>query len=150
MAQTLIWANGEVRLQPLGAMIDGLRIKLADGRFVEPLAIAPWADEPKNQSLPNILLGMRGEWPCVPFGTEEPLSLPSRWPSTLGVSVPAHGYGSNEVWDVKNQDNALLASISYPSDSPIEGLRRIVRPMPNGIAIELAVTAREDCRIPIV
>jgi len=149
MTPRLIWKEGEAGLQALGGMVDGLRLRLPDGRYVEPLATAPWVEEPDSPSLPGILRSMRGEWPCVPFGTEDAGRLPSGWPPASGVEVPAHGYGSNHDWTVIKENGGLVGEIRYPDDSPIESLRRRLRPANAGIRLELEVLPRRDCLLPI-
>lgn len=145
----LVWDEGEAGFQPLGAMIDGLALRLPDGRLVEPLATAPWADEAGTAALPGILRRLRGEWPCVPFGTEDQMDLPSRWPRPTGEEVAPHGHGSNAVWTVRSEGEALVATIEYPRSSPVRRLRRTMRPRGVGVDLSLEIAARRDCRVPI-
>ncbi len=149
MTHRLKWPDGEAGLQNLGAMIDDLQIRLPSGRMVEPLAKAPWAHEPGAALLPGILRQMRGEWPCVPFGMEEAAHLPKRWPSASGEDFPPHGYGSNNHWINTQHSGALVATIDYPNESPIQSLRRVMRPSGMGVELELTVLARLDCDLPI-
>ncbi|NUB45265.1 hypothetical protein GEU84_012775 [Fertoebacter nigrum] len=150
MTVALQWAGGAVGLQPLGAMLDGLSLRLPDGRMVEPLHTAPWADEPGVESLPGILRRLRGEWPCVPFGADDPAPLPDRWRAEPGAPHgPPHGFGSNEVWQVWSDGNALRAGITYPADSPVVRLARSVTPCAGGVEITLAVHPRRDCQLPL-
>lgn len=147
----LVWEQGEAGLQPLGAMIDGLRLRLPDGRWVTPLATAPWADEmpAEDPALPGILRRLRGEWPCVPFGSEDETDMPARWPRPSGAVVPPHGYGSNNDWQIAQEQGRLTATIRYPEDSPIESLYRSLEPDGAGVALTLKVVARHDCSMPI-
>lgn len=146
MTLRLRWEGGEAGLQTLGAMIDGLRLRLPDGRWVEPLATAPWPDDP---ALPGILRRLRGEWPCVPFGTEDRVPLPPRWPAASGRAVPPHGFGSNQDWKVAREPGRLIATLRYPEDGPIESLTRTLCPDHAGVMLTLRVMPRTDCRIPI-
>lgn len=137
-------------LQPLGAMLDGLTLRLPDGRMVQPLHTAPWADEPGAEALPGILRRLRGEWPCVPFGADDPASLPECWRAEPGAPHgPPHGFGSNENWRIWNDGKALRAGIAYPTDSPVARLARSVTPCAGGVEISLAVHPRRDCRLPL-
>ena len=40
-ARTLTWDGGAATMEPLGGMVAPLRLRLPDGRWVEPLSIAP-------------------------------------------------------------------------------------------------------------
>ncbi|WP_173422621.1 hypothetical protein [Ensifer adhaerens] len=133
----------------MGGMINGLRLRLPDGRMVEPLATAPWIDEPNVAALPEILRSMRGEWPCIPFGTEGATTLPDGWPIAAGTNVPPHGFAANNDWTVTENSGALVAEIRYPDDSPIELLRRRLRPANAGVQLDLEVLPRRDCNLPI-
>ncbi|WP_151720874.1 hypothetical protein [Gemmobacter serpentinus] len=142
----LTWNGGEAGLQPLGAMIDGLRLRLPDGRMVTPLATAPWADDP---ALPGIMRRLRGEWPCVPFGSEDLVPLPARWPQPSGAAVAPHGHGSNHDWVVTQDGSGLHAVIDYPDTAPIHRLERLLQPDGAGVVMTLRVTPRRDCCLPI-
>jgi hypothetical protein len=114
--------------------------------MVEPLATAPWPDDP---TLPGILRKLRGEWPCVPFGTEGKVPLPPRWPTATGKEVPPHGYASNNHWEIVQEPDRLVATIRYPDSDPIESLTRTLKPDGAGVGLTLQILPRADCQIPI-
>ncbi len=155
MAQSLSWAHGVVTVEALGGMIGPTAFVLPDGRQVSPFQIAPWFAEDLPQGLPPILHRLRGEWPCVPFGTDTPRNLPLGWPegslSFDGADVP-HGHSSNALWQfLPPTPSAVEMICPYPDSHPIKTLRRSVRPDPKAAALDftLTVEARRPCRLPL-
>lgn len=67
-AWQLHWRHGQAELRALGGLLGPITFNLADGRSLQPMYIAPWADEPGTDDLPPLLRELRGELPCVPFG----------------------------------------------------------------------------------
>lgn len=156
--RSLHWAHGSLTVQRLGAMLAPARFDLPDGRSMQPMHIPPWANENLPPNLPPILRGLRGEWPCVPFGADEPKNLAPDWQASMGQqsplpqNAPPHGESSNCVWDWLNADDKYLAlHLNYPDDHPIAWVEREIIPDPNAPAIEcvLRVMPRADCRLPI-
>lgn len=153
--RAISWPYGVVTVEALGGMLGPSLFVLPDGRQIAPLHIAPWANEPGGDDLPGILRRLRGEWPCVPFGSDAERPATADWPASTpaGTVDPfPHGFGSNHDWTFGEASASRIAlSIAYPSDHPIESLERTVTPDPNGpaIDIELAVNVRRDCHLPI-
>lgn len=152
-ARVLRWDRGEATMQSLGAMLAPIVFRLPSGREVQPMQIAPWADEPGAAELPGVLRRLRGEWPCAPFGVT-PDSVPSDWPQGLRgeAGEEAHGYGSNNEWALgQSPDGALTAHIDYPATSPIRRLERRVAASAGEarVKIELTIVTRRACRLPI-
>lgn len=156
--RSLNWAYGSLTVQRLGAMLAPARFELPDGRSVQPMHIPLWANENLSPGLPPILRGLRGEWPCVPFGADEPESLAFDWqasmgrPSPLRPNAPPHGESSNCLWDWQDaDDNRLALHLNYPDDHPITWVEREIVPDPNAPAIDcvLRVMPRADCCLPI-
>ncbi|WP_062611369.1 MULTISPECIES: hypothetical protein [unclassified Rhizobium] len=157
--KSMRWDRGEATLQSLGGMLAPVQFKLDDGRSVCPFHVAPWHDEDMSDQ-PGILRRLRGDWPCVPFGSPPAKSLPAPWPTKTTRAVDGallhdrhpHGYGANHHWDLDTPaENRLSATIRYPDDHPIETLERHVegvagRPV---IACSLTITPRRDTRLPI-
>ena len=154
-ARALSWAHGVVSVEALGGMLGPTIFVLPDGRQVSPFHIAHWASEPGGEALPGILRRLRGEWPCVPFGSDGDRSADGGWPvsTTAGaVDANAHGYSSNHDWTLQDSaDAALELNIAYPEAHPIASLRRRLTPDPQSAALdfELSVTPRRDCALPI-
>ncbi|WDR06871.1 hypothetical protein PSQ90_05320 [Devosia rhodophyticola] len=155
LQRALTWDHGVLSVQTLGAMLGPTLFVLPDGRQISPFQIAPWANEPNSAQLPGILRRLRGEWPCVPFGSDEDRPAHDGWPgsTTNGrIDAFAHGFGANNHWrfDEAEPDQIGL-SITYPQTHPIASLDRVVRPDADGAAIdfELRINARADCVLPI-
>jgi len=146
-------------IQSLGGMLGPAWFSLGD-REVQPLAVAPWSDEvgPQYEKLPPLLRGLRGEWPCVPFGTAEPRpDLPRDWSPDKNGSVgyidpDLHGYGSNARWELMHLEPARIQLVvEYPQTHPIRRLVRTITASQESptLEISLLVQSREACDLPI-
>lgn len=150
------WAHGALAVQRLGAMLAPVTFVLAGGRQVSPMHVAPWAAEPGSAHLPGILKGLRGEWPCVPFGYSVPADgSPADWAACMDASQAdeeVHGHGSNHPWRWKSgQARSLHLSLDYPASSPVRRVERIVTPDPAAPAVDLEcrIELRSACRLPL-
>jgi hypothetical protein len=156
-ARSITWSHGVASVNALGAMIGPAVFLLPDGRQVSPFHVAPWFDEPDAQAPGGLLAGLRGEWPCVPFGYPLPdPDYPAPWQAVMNddEALPdVHGFGSNNDWQFDDRSSAreIVMSIAYPEDHDVERLVRIVRPDPAAAALdfELHVHARRDCAMPM-
>ena len=95
--RAMIWEHGVFSVESLGGMLGPTSFVLPDGRQVAPFQIAPWANEPGGEDLPKILRRLRGEWPCVPFGSDADRAATGDWPgSQIAGTVDSfpHGFGS--------------------------------------------------------
>ncbi|MCK3778170.1 hypothetical protein MZK49_15820 [Ensifer sesbaniae] len=153
--RALAWAHGCLSVQSLGGMLGPVLFLLPDGRHVSPLHVAPWGSDPERDTLPEILQELRGEWPCVPFGSDADRALPAGWSATGesfdGAGVP-HGHSANAHWDWSAcDDRQITMECRYPEDHPIGLLRRRIMPDPSAAAIDitLEIEARRSCRLPI-
>ncbi|MGJ8533164.1 MAG: hypothetical protein ACSHYC_13365 [Alphaproteobacteria bacterium] len=161
--RTLRWAHGSLTVQRLGAMLAPVRFDLPSGRMVEPLHIAPWADDGtisdvELAALPPILHRLRGEWPCVPFGADEPENLAPQWSESMGrrlplpANPPPHGESSNCKWNWEAAgSDRLCLSLDYPDDHPIARVERDVIPDPDAAAVNLVlrIIPRANCQLPL-
>jgi hypothetical protein len=132
---TLGWNYGLLAVERFGGRLGPVLFLLPDGRQVAPLSVAPWFSEKVDLSLTPLFHHLRGEWPCVPFGKDV-----------------GHGYSASHDWEVlEASDSCIRLAIAYPDAHPIRRLERIIRPRPDGAAIdlELIIDAREDCRLPV-
>ncbi len=135
MTLTLGWNYGLLAVERFGGRLGPVLFLLPDGRQVAPLSVAPWFSEKVDLSLTPLFHHLRGEWPCVPFGKDV-----------------GHGYSASHDWEVlEASDSCIRLAIAYPDAHPIRRLERIIRPRPDGAAIdlELIIDAREDCRLPV-
>ena len=66
------------------------------GDWVKPLALAPWSPDELDPSAPEILKQLRGDFFCMPFGSNEtPFN---------GERHPLHGETANESWSLIQRD----------------------------------------------
>lgn len=152
----LKWSHGIFSIQALGGMIGAGAFTLPDGRQVSPLFIAPWWNEAGHE-LDGLTTGLRGEWPCVPFGYPMPKgSFTSRWQAVMDDADrydDVHGYSSNHAWQFVPQADSdfVELSIDYPVDHSISHLVRRLRGVAGEprIDLELEIHARQACRMPV-
>ncbi len=154
MQRTLSWDHGRIEVQSLGGMAGPITFRLPDGRNVQPMQVAPWADERGAGKLPGILRRLRGEWPCVPFGADAPRDLPVGWAAdgtTFDGATLPHGHGAHAEWQfVDAAPEVITLACTYPDTHPVKALHRTLRPDPQSAALDitLTVTARRPCRLP--
>ena len=154
-ARSLVWQHGVVSVENLGGMLGPTLFVLSDGRQVAPFQVAPWASEDGGEALPGILKRLRGEWPCVPFGSDADRAPAAGWPGSQAsgtVDPFPHGFSSNNDWRFEGEvDGSIALAIDYPEEHPIRGLLRRVTPDANGAALdfELMIYVRRDCVLPI-
>lgn len=65
-----------------------------NGRSLQPLEVAPWAEEKLDRSIPPILQVLRGDFFCLPFGGNETPFKNERH--------PVHGETANARWQLKS------------------------------------------------
>ena len=154
-ARAIVWNHGVLSVESLGGMLGPTAFVLPDGRQVSPFQIAPWAQEQSSDPLPGILQRLRGEWPCVPFGSDGDRIAQDGWPASEAsptVDADPHGFGSNHHWQFETSGpNSICLAIDYPAAHPIRRLERRVSAVADRAAIdfELTVEVRQDCRLPI-
>jgi hypothetical protein len=155
--RTLSWPHGLLQVHALGGMIGPASFLLPNGRQVAPLHVAPWWNEPAAQSLDGLTRGLRGEWPCVPFGYPMPKAeFPADWQAVMDDAEEisyAHGFGSHHPWTFRSAPGAdrIEMQIDYPADHDVERLERSIVPDPDGAAIDVMLTihVRRPCRLPV-
>lgn len=152
----LAWRYGLLSVQRRGGMLGPLTFIVAGDRQVSPLYLAPWAAREPRPALPEVLQSLRGEWPCVPFGSYRPKEgFPPDWAPVIGSNDgehPQHGFSSNTDWAWTNiTPGEIELTCRYPDESDIEELIRRVIPVPDRAAVdlELVIKARRRTRLPI-
>lgn len=151
----IAWAHGMATVQSLGGMLGPVTFLLPDGRQVSPLHVAPWFDDADRDRHPAILRELRGEWPCVPFGTDAARDLPAGWSATgetfEGADVP-HGHSSNADWTFTETAPDHLAMVcDYPETHPVRRLTRRIAAVPDAPALDIVLTVevRRPCALPM-
>ncbi|MGF7134566.1 hypothetical protein P3T40_006072 [Paraburkholderia sp. EB58] len=146
---TLKWAHGEATAQSLGGMLAPVQFDLGGGRTVSPLYVAPWGDDVR---WPGLLRALRGEWPCLPFGTvAAPAGLPPGFETRNATDTWIHGYGANHMWRlVEKAAHRLTLRVDYPPEGEIESLERTIEVAPDAPAliVSLTVHTRKDVVLP--
>lgn len=147
----LAWAHGKLTVRAIGGMLAPVTFDLGDGLRISPLHVAPWTDE-ADPSLSPLMAGLRGEWPCLPFGPAKvPDPLPAGWSARQLSSGWDHGCCANHAWALVEQSAAgLRLAIDLPSDDPVARMERFIRPDPTSAAltVELTLHPRADAVIP--
>jgi hypothetical protein len=151
----LAWRYGLLSMQRRGGMLGPITFIVAGDRQVSPLYLAPWAAQEARPPLSEVLKSLRGEWPCIPFGSYRPKDgFPPDWATIIGNrqgETYQHGFSSNVDWRWTNVGpEEIELACRYPEESDIEEVVRRVRPVPDCAAVdlELLVTARRPTRLP--
>ena len=145
---TIAWDYGCAEVHALGGMLGPVCYRTGSGREVQPFFLPPWMGEEEAGALTGLLRGLRGEWPCVPFGVERAEPVPG-WEGTaaaIGDGSP-HGHGANHDWQlIDRSKDWVLIGIDYPAGHPVRRLKRRIAGR-NGEAaldLELEVEAAWD------
>jgi len=148
----LEWAHGKLSVQAMGGMLAPVHFELGADCRISPLQVAPWAAA-QDPTLPGILRGLRGEWPCVPFGmAAPPAGLPPDWLLRESGDQWDHGYSANHPWTLESATGTRLQLvIDYPTRQAIERLQRIVTvdPAAPSVTVDLIVHARRAVVLPV-
>ncbi|CAN5622486.1 hypothetical protein BH11ARM2_BH11ARM2_20400 [soil metagenome] len=83
----------------LGGMTGPVEFKAGD-RWISPFHVAPWAEEAPNDDTPPMLQALRGDFLCMPFGSND---TPYR-----GEQHPPHGETANRGWEFASQSGTEL------------------------------------------
>lgn len=147
----LAWAHGHVMVRAVGGMIAPICFDLGGGHSISPLHVAPWRGGPAD-GLSPLMAGLRGEWPCLPFGpARAPANLPADWRARPPDDGWDHGYCANHAWTpVKSSSDVLSMAIDLPADYPVARLERTIRPdaASPAVEVELIIHPRRDALIP--
>jgi hypothetical protein len=151
----MAWEHGSAQVQPLGAMLGPVRLRVRDSHAIDFMHVAPWAAGPGTPGLPGlpgIMRRLRGEWPCIPFGrTDYPDGLPPGWIERIPDDKWDHGYASNHVWQcIESTPTRVRMAIDYPPDAAVARIERIVEADPRAPALNISLTvwARRASRLP--
>src|SRR5258708_3705684 len=85
----------EAAITRQGGHLAPVRFRLPHGT-VEPLAIAPWAEEKSAKAQPALLQSLRGDFFCAPFGGSDSLYR--------GEHHPPHGETASASWKFESFD----------------------------------------------
>jgi hypothetical protein len=141
-------------LNRLGAMLAPVVFTAPGLPDFSPMQVAPWHAEPIGAEQAGLMRGLRGDWPCVPFGrTDRPADLPAGWATRTPHDAWGHGHSAHHDWDWLSTDDphTLSLTIALPASDPIRRLTRTVRAQPDASAVDLAlhIEARIPCTLPV-
>ena len=152
----LAWRHGLLSLQRRGGMLGPLTFIVAGDNQVSPLYLAPWAAQEPPPALSEVLKSLRGEWPCIPFGSYRPKEgFPPDWAAVIGNNRDEqyqHGFSSNVDWRwSKVAPGEIELACRYPEENDIEEVVRRVKPVPDRAAVDLGlvVKARRRTQLPV-
>lgn len=74
-----------------------------DKNVIEPMHVAPWANEELDDSVPSILKNLRCDFFCAPFGASD----------FLQDEIRAHGTSANDSWElIKKSDQSVKLELT--------------------------------------
>jgi hypothetical protein len=135
-------------------MLGPIWFRLQDSRLFQPMHVAPWAEEAGALGLDGLMSHLRGEWPCVPFGTNVvPPGLPAGWVSKIpDDDLFVHGFSAHNRWELcEAREGFVHLAIKYPKDSPVIALDRWICGNPDGptISVKLGIHVRREIEVPV-
>lgn len=151
---TIETAHGRGRVYPTGALLTEVTLRLGDGRWVSPLAEAPWAGEPQPPEVPPHLHRLGGEFFCLPFGGGGTAVDPAPGYEAMvagPVDYPPHGPAANATWEiVAHVPGSVTLTLELPEPFAVARLLRTIRIAADAPAIEsrVLVQARRKARVP--
>ncbi len=149
MSATLIAsAHARAEVRATAALVRRVHLRLPDGRWIEPLADAPWAGDPTVAS--GHLRWLGGEFFCLPFGGAAVEPAPPGW-SSMPADPLLHGPSADADWTVvATRADYVDLRLDYPPDHDILRVERRVACSPVAAALDITVTihARRRARVP--
>lgn len=142
------------RVYTTGALFTEAEFRLAHGRWVRPLAEAPWSNESRPE-LPGHLRRLGGEFFCLPFGGGGAVREPGPGWKDLAkgpVNQPMHGPAANHDWTiVEYRGNAVTLALDDTFTSPIKRVERRITLAPDRPRVDIAISIemRRQVRLPI-
>jgi len=147
-------AHGRGTVYPMAALFTDIEFKLSSGRWVKPLATAPWG-EARDPAIPGHLRRLGGEFFCLPFGGGGTVRDPvAGWENltTAAANEPMHGPAANEDWQIIAQDrHSVRLSLDLREDFAVSRIERCItlgddRPFARSTVM---LEIRRDGRLPV-
>jgi hypothetical protein len=146
------FARGTV--YPTAALFTDIEFKLPSGRWVRPMATAPWG-EVLDPAIPGHLRRLGGEFFCLPFGGGGTVRDPvAGWESltTAAANEPMHGPAANENWTIISQKpGGVRLALDLPADYPVSRIERYIRldTSKPSARVTVKLEIRSDGRVPV-
>jgi len=147
-------AYGRGTVYPTAALFTDIEFCLPSGRWVRPMATAPWG-EVLDPVIPGHLRRLGGEFFCLPFGGGGTVRNPVPGWENLTTTVanePMHGPAANADWLIIAHDaHSVSLSLDLPDDYLVSRIERHValaidRPLARStVTLEI----RRDGRVPV-
>ncbi len=140
---------------PAGGLLTEAEFRLADGRWVKPLAEAPWAGEALPADTPGHLLRLGGEFFCLPFGGCGPShdAVPGYEAMFQEpFDQPTHGPAGNAVWDVATvTSSSVKLTLDLPEPHAVAHIERTITlgTDRSEVRFDMRIVARRSDRVPM-
>jgi hypothetical protein len=138
----LRWAHGEATVLATAAMLADCTFFLPGGPF-KPFARAPWLGTVDDKAIEGHLRVLAGDFVGLPFGTSRELKdAPAAWASlhSPAATMPIHGWAADLDWTfVGGDDRSVTLSLSYPADSPVDRIERVISTRDDGPALDFTM-----------
>lgn len=136
-------------ISPHGAMTTA-EFDLGDKK-INPFYTHPWTEEEEDDTL---LKYLKGDFFCLPFGAAPGEGVLDAGWYVGGVrgnrQAYAHGYSSNGVWAVDEQEAASIKlSLDYEGDGDIEGVSRKIDLNGNWLSFTDTAVTKNAVRLPV-
>lgn len=147
-------AHGRGTVYPTAALFTDIEFRLPSGRWVRPMATAPWG-EALDPAIPGHLRRLGGEFFCLPFGGGGTVRDPAPgWESltTVASNEPMHGPAANADWQILAQDrHSVRLGLDLPEHFIVSRIERHISLRPDLPAARATVTLeiRRDGRVPV-
>lgn len=138
------WKHGSLTTHQLGGMTGPIVFNMHNGAPFSPLATPPWEGEELPSGLPGHIRGLRGMFPCLPFGISAvPHDADATW-RVLGHDEPnpMHGPGANGLWDVVEASNQRIKlQFAYDDGFPFALSEQTISPEADRPAVTFSFSA---------
>lgn len=95
-----------------GGMMAPVRFSLPDGRIVEPYYVSPWWNEHREMIEPAVLVPLRGDFFCLPFGGGN---------DREDEHHDVHGESAHAEWSLGTLEESILCcAMTYKQGGTIE------------------------------
>lgn len=147
-------AHGRGTVYPTAALFTDIEFKLPSGRWVQPMATAPWG-EALDPAIPGHLRRLGGEFFCLPFGGGGTVRDPvTGWESltTAAPNEPMHGPAANQDWQIIARDkDSVRLSLDLPEEYLVSRIERYIRLDTSKPSARVSITLeiRRDGLLPV-
>jgi hypothetical protein len=84
-----------------GGHLSDVSFSMADGRQINPMHTAPWANETLAEDTPEVIRVLRGDFFCAPFSVSDVIPDERR----------GHGLPANGTWKLERSNGRSLDAV---------------------------------------